>query len=175
MQVMKIIGSLFFLSLMLLNMALAVAEPPKGIMTLTPKPAPGLVLSNMDGEKFDLTKSRGHWVFVHFWASWCVPCRQEMPTIEKAAAALEGSSLEFVLINTSETEDTVFNFMGIVAPDLSTLLDKDGQVTEAWQPRGLPSSYFIDPEGRQRYLALGGRPWDEKEYLAFLKQLGLLK
>ena len=154
------------------------AEPislPKGVITLTAKPAPKLVLKNMDGETFDLKKSRGHWVFVHFWASWCVPCRREIPTVEKAMAALADSSLEFVLINTAETEDTVFNFLGIVAPDLNPLLDEDGQVTELWQSRGLPSTYLVDPQGQQRYLALGGRPWDEAKYLEFLKRLAQLK
>ena len=89
--------------------------------------------------------------------------------------ALANSSLEFVLINTAESEDTVFNFLGIVAPDLNPLLDEDGQVTELWQSRGLPSTYLVDPQGQQRYLALGGRPWDETEYMEFLKRLAQLK
>jgi len=147
-------------------------DTPKGIITLTPKPAPKLILKDMDEVSFDLKKSRGHWVFVHFWASWCVPCRREMPTIDKAMKVLANSSLEFVIINTAETEDTVFNFLGIVAPDINPLLDSDGQVTELWEPRGLPSTYLVDAQGQQRYLALGGRPWDEKEYIDFLSRLG---
>ena len=75
------------------------------------------------------------------------------------------------MVNTSETEDTVFSFIGIVAPDLTPLLDYDGTVTESWQPRGLPSTFLVDPQGKLRYLALGGRPWNTPEYLQFLQDI----
>ena len=51
------------------------------------------------------------------------------------------------------------------------MMDSDGQVTEAWQPRGLPATYLVDPQGNIRYQALGGRPWDQEEYLGFLRKL----
>lgn len=144
---------------------------PKGLITLDGRPALELKLNNMDGEAFDLSKSRGHWVFVHFWASWCGPCRREMPTIQSMSSILEKTSLEIVIVNTSETDDTVFSFLGIVAPDLIPLMDYDGLVTQKWQPRGLPSTFLVDPNGKLRYLALGGREWDSKEFLSFLKSL----
>jgi thiol-disulfide isomerase/thioredoxin len=146
-------------------------SPPKGIIVLDPKPAPRLKLHNMDGESFDLADIRGRWAFVHFWASWCGPCRKEMPTIQTMAQRLADSGLEIVMVNTAETDDTVFSFMGIVAPDLTPLMDYDGLVTEAWQPRGLPSTYLVDPHGQLRYLALGGRPWDKTEYIRFLERI----
>ena len=62
-------------------------------------------------------------------------------------------------------------FLATVSPDLSTLMDRDGLTTAGWQPRGLPSSFFVDPAGRIRYLALGGRDWSSPEYLNFLRQL----
>ena len=77
-----------------------------------------------------------------------------------------------LLVNTAEDEDTVFTFLAGVAPELHTLLDKDGLATEAWGPRGLPATYLVDPQGRVRYQALGGRPWDEPDYMNFLKALG---
>jgi len=144
---------------------------PKGLISLDGLEAYDLKLKNMDDESFDLTKSRGHWVFVHFWASWCGPCRKEMPTIQKMASIMEKTSLEIVLINTAETDDTVFSFMGIVAPDLIPLMDYDGLVTHMWQPRGLPSTFLIDPQGNRRYLALGGRKWDSDEFIKLLKSL----
>jgi hypothetical protein len=58
-----------------------------------------------------------------------------------------------------------------VAPDIVPLMDSDGAVTERWQPRGLPATFFVDPEGRLRYLALGGRPWDTPAYLGFINGL----
>ncbi|MGD2112360.1 MAG: TlpA disulfide reductase family protein [Gammaproteobacteria bacterium] len=146
-------------------------ELPDGIMHLDGRPVPALRLDNMDGEPFDLTDSRGHWVFVHFWATWCGPCRREMPTIQKMMSRLEDTDLEIVMVNTAETEDEVFSFLGIVAPDLVPLMDSDGRVTDAWQPRGLPATFLVDPEGRLRYLALGGREWHTPPYLEFLRRL----
>ncbi|MGD8566808.1 MAG: TlpA disulfide reductase family protein [Gammaproteobacteria bacterium] len=149
------------------------AEPnvPKGIITLDGRPAPALQLKDMDGNAYDIRESRGQWVFVHFWASWCGPCRREMPTVQRMASKLEDQPIKFVLVNTSETDDTVFNFLGVVAPDMSTLMDRDGLVTERWQPRGLPASFFVSPRGTLEYIALGGRKWDKPPLFDFVKQV----
>ena len=156
---------------LLLPWQITAGELPKGLLTLDGRDAPPLVLKNMDGETWDLSEARGHWVFVHFWATWCGPCRREMPTIQAIFPEFDPQELEIVLVNTAETEDTVFSFLASVAPDITPLMDEDGLVTERWQPRGLPASFFVDPEGKLRYLALGGRPWDTPAYLDFIKQL----
>ena len=157
------------LSCLTLN-SLAAALPP-GVLRVDGVAAPALKLANLDGEDYDLANSRGHWIFVHFWASWCGPCRREMPSIQKMTDILVDSDIEFLLVNTSETEDEVFTFLGIVAPDLMPLMDLDGQVTEVWQPRGLPATYLVDPAGRIQYQALGGREWEKPAYLDFLRGL----
>ena len=144
---------------------------PKGLRNYTPGPAPAFTLTDIDGTAFSLGEARGGWVFVHFWASWCGPCRKEMPAVQNMAAQLKDADLTVVMINTSEDEDTVFTFLAGVAPDMNSLLDRDGQVTEAWQPRGLPATYLVDPQGNIRYQALGGRPWDQPVYLDFLRGL----
>jgi cytochrome c biogenesis protein CcmG/thiol:disulfide interchange protein DsbE len=144
---------------------------PPGLLQLQPRPAPALRLANMDGKVTDLRKLRGHWVMVHFWASWCGPCRREMPTIQAMATKMAPRYLRLVLVNTAERDDDVFAFLGGVAPDLDSLMDRDGSVTARWQPRGLPSTYLVDPQGRERYLALGGRRWNSKAYLEFLSHL----
>ena len=151
---------------------LAQVERPAGIIPREAAPAPELRLSDMDGRVYDLNESHGRWVFVHFWASWCVPCRREMPAIERMAERMQGAPLDIVLVNTAETEDQVFSFLGAVAPDLmATLMDRDGAVTDRWQPRGLPATFLVDPEGTLRFVALGDRPWDTEPYLKFLNGL----
>lgn len=152
-------------------LAFATEKLPKGIMKLDGRNAPPLILKNMDDETFNLAKHRGHWVFVHFWASWCGPCRREMPLIQAISTKVDHKKLEIVVINTAESEDNVFSFISGVAPDLNPLMDTDGLVTERWQPRGLPASFFVDPKGKLQYLALGGRHWDEPAYFKFLTQL----
>jgi len=144
---------------------------PPGILTLDGRAAPALALADMDGNRFALSGARGRWVFVHFWASWCGPCRREMPAIQRMARRLDEPGLRIVLVNVAESADTVFTFLGVTAPDLSSLLDRDGAVAERWEPRGLPATYLVDPQGRLRYQALGGRAWDEPQYLRFLRRL----
>lgn len=149
----------------------AAADLPPGLMVRDGRPAPVLRLTNMAGEVTDLRDLRGQWVMVHFWATWCGPCRKEMPTMQNLVKLLPTQRLRILLVNTAETDDEVFAFLGLVAPDLDPLMDRDGKATELWQPRGLPSSFLIDPDGRQRYLALGGRDWATEPYPAFLRQI----
>lgn len=147
------------------------ATIPEGILKLEPYPAPALALQDIDAAPYDLRDDKGSVVFVHFWASWCGPCREEMPAIQRMADVLEKEGLKIAMVNTAEDEDTVFSFLAAYAPDARPLMDRDGQVTEAWAPRGLPATYLVDRDGRVRYQALGGRPWDEKAYLEFLRAL----
>lgn len=166
----NILGAVFLLLVSFVSFANDTL--PKGIIKLDGRQAPALVLKDLEGAAtYNINDSKGRWVFVHFWASWCGPCRREMPLIQSIYAQFEQSRLKIVLINTAESEDVVFTFMGDVAPDLNPLLDLDGTVTERWQPRGLPATYLVDPAGKMRYVALGGRPWDKPEYLNFLNQL----
>lgn len=146
-------------------------QPPQGILTLSPYPAPTLQLKDIDGADYDLQNDRGAVVFVHFWASWCGPCRKEMPAIQRMAAQMEAEGLKIAVINTAEDEDTVFSFLASYAPDIRPLMDRDGLATEAWKPRGLPATYLVDRRGQVRYQALGGRPWDEADYMKFLRAL----
>lgn len=145
-------------------------KPPFGIRHYDKGLAPDFSLTDIDGETFQLRSTRGHWVFLHFWASWCGPCQEEMPTIQQLENIMQ-DKLNIVMINTAEDEDTIFEFLAAINVELNSLLDKDGQVTEAWKPRGLPTSFLINPEGEIKYQAIGGRDWDKSEYINFLKQL----
>ena len=147
------------------------AEPPPGLIKLDGRPAPALKLSDLDGKTVDITHSRGHWVLVHFWATWCGPCRKEMPTLAQLMQVMPAERLQVLLVNTAENEDDVFTFLASVSPALNSYLDRDGQVTERWQPRGLPASFLVDPQGRLRFLALGGRQWASEPNLGFLREL----
>ena len=133
--------------------------------------AQNFTLNDIDGEKFELEDARGSWVFLHFWASWCGPCREEMPAIQKLADELNGDRFQIVMINTAEDEDTIFEFLAAIGVELNSLMDADGLVTEAWKPRGLPTTFLIGPGGDVRYQAIGGRDWSKAEYINFIKQL----
>jgi thiol-disulfide isomerase/thioredoxin len=170
-QIQQLLLVFFFLCINSTGLALERTALPKGLLPLSAYPAPTTVLKDMDGEPYRLAENKGAWVFVHFWASWCGPCIKEMPAIQKMTEILQPEGLKIALINTAEDEDTVFSFLSTYAPSLRPLMDRDGQVTEKWQPRGLPATYLVDPGGRVRFQALGGRDWDTPPYIAFLRQL----
>ena len=149
----------------------ATIAQPKGVLSVADRMAPPLVLNDIDGNRFDLADRKGQWVFVHFWASWCGPCRREIPAIQRMVEKMQDDRLAMAIVNTAESEDTVFTFLGALAPDLVPLMDRDGLVTEAWQPRGLPSTYLVDPDGAIRFQVLGGQPWDDDVYRSFLNAL----
>jgi thiol-disulfide isomerase/thioredoxin len=151
------------------------SKVPFGIRHYDTGQAADFTLDDVDGETFTLGDSRGHWIFLHFWASWCGPCRKEMPEIQKLAelldAEIENKKFEIVMINTAEDEDTIFEFLAAINVELNSLMDADGLVTEVWKPRGLPTTFLINPEGKVRYQAIGGRDWSKPEYLGFIKRL----
>jgi thiol-disulfide isomerase/thioredoxin len=168
-----------FFRLLLLTLSLSMAETaladsikvPFGIRHYDIGSAQNFTLQDVDGEKFELEDARGNWVFLHFWASWCGPCRQEMPAIQQLADALTADSFQIVMINTAEDEDTIFEFLASIGVELNSLMDADGQVTERWKPRGLPTTFLISPKGEIKYQAIGGRDWSNSEYINFIRQL----
>jgi len=147
------------------------SKSPFGLRVYETGTAPNFKLNNTEGETFELDSTRGQWVFLHFWASWCGPCREEMPTIQGLSEKISDKDLKIVMINTAEDEDTIFTFLAGISIDIDTLMDVDGQVTEIWKPRGLPTTFLIDPNGKVRYQAIGGRNWDKPVYIKFLKSL----
>jgi len=165
----KIFLILFFWSMV--NTAYAEIDLPFGIRHYDIGQAKNFELEDVDGEKFSLDETRGQWVFLHFWASWCGPCRQEMPTIQKLIELMSADKLKFVLVNMAEDEDEIFTFMSTIDIEIDSLLDSDGLVTEAWKPRGLPTTFLINPQGQVKYQAIGGRDWTQPEYIKFLRFL----
>jgi thiol-disulfide isomerase/thioredoxin len=145
-------------------------QPPFGIRHYDKGLAPDFSLQDMDGDTFELKSARGHWVFLHFWASWCGPCKKEMPAVQRLADSMQ-DQLQIVMINTAEDEDTIFTFLAAINVSLNSLLDRDGLVTEVWKPRGLPTTFLINPKGEIKYQAIGGRDWDKAEYVDFIRQL----
>jgi len=158
-------------ALLISSTGLYAKELPRGLIALDNSIAKNFKISDYDDQEYELRSSKGRWVLLHFWASWCGPCRREMPIVHKLQQQLKEYPVDIILVNTAEDEDTIFSFLGSVSPDLHSYMDRDGDLTEIWSPRGLPTTFFIDPKGRKRYLALGGRPWDEPLYQNFIFSL----
>lgn len=141
----------------------------KMAQTLTPveaRPlAPDFTLRDADGEIYRLSALRGQPVIVNFWATWCPPCREEMPSMQRAWESLQSQGVMLLAINVGENADTIFQFTGNTQLDFPILLDEDGTTSGAWPMKGLPTTFVIDPQGRIVYSAIGGREWDDPKLL----------
>jgi peroxiredoxin len=138
-----------------------------------PVPAPDFTLENMDEEKHNFGDYRGKVVLLNFWATWCPPCRREMPSMERLYQKFNGENFTVIAINQMETGDHVFAYTGQldVDPTFTILFDKDSKVSQAYNVKGLPTSYLIDKKGVIRYRAIGGREFDHPEVEKQIKAL----
>jgi len=127
--------------------------------------APDFNLVDMDGKHHRLSDYRGKVLVVNFWATWCPPCREEMPSMNRAWKKIKNENIIFIGINVGETEDTIFEFFADYPVDFLVLLDITGDVIEQWPVKGLPTTFVINPEGKFVYRAIGAREWDNDKLL----------
>jgi thiol-disulfide isomerase/thioredoxin len=144
-----------FLLAMMLALAAGAAElkPANGARALP------LVLKTLDGAVHDLAKYRGKVVLVNFWATWCEPCRDEMPSIERLKAKFAGQPFEVLAVNVDEPESRVRAFLEKTPLQLTVVLDPGKAVTKNWNARILPASYVLGRDGRVHYSVVGEMDW----------------
>lgn len=165
------------LSTLLANAHAAWEVQPKLGYNLTPLPkpvpAPQFTLEDMDKDKHSLEDLRGKVVLLNFWATWCPPCRREMPSMERLYQKLSGEKFTVIAINQMEDADHVFAYTGQldVDPTFTILFDKDSKVSNSYDVKGLPTTYLIDKQGNIRYRAIGGREFDHPEVEKQIMQL----
>ena len=143
--------------------------------TLTPipntVPAPDFTLLDTEGRMHRLSDSRGKPVIINFWTTWCPPCREEIPSMNRAWHILEKEGIAMLAINMGEDEDTIFIFTADYPADFPILMDQSGEVTEEWPVKGLPTTYVIAPDGTIAYRAIGSREWDDEQLLDRIRAL----
>jgi peroxiredoxin len=134
-------------------------------------PAPEFALPDIDGEIHRLSDYRGRVVLLNFWATWCPPCREEMPAMQRTWEQLRDEDFVILAVNVGEDADQIFTFTGNYDVDFPLLMDQDSSVIRDWPIKGLPTSYVIDPAGRVAYRAIGGRAWDSEKVIEQLRGL----
>lgn len=120
--------------------------------------APGIQLEDLKGTPISLSDFRGRVVVVNFWASWCLPCRAEMPGLQSAFTAEQGRGLVVLGVNTTyqDVESDARQFASDRGVTFPVLLDTDGLADRNYQVRALPSTFFVDRQGVIRKVIIGG-------------------
>jgi cytochrome c biogenesis protein CcmG/thiol:disulfide interchange protein DsbE len=133
--------------------------------------APDFALDDLTGKRVTLKEQRGKVVFLNFWATWCPPCIQEMPTMEKLHQDLGKDGLVILAINFQETPDHVKEFFREHNFTFTALLDRDGKVFELYQAWSLPMSAIVNKRGELVGKVMGYRDWHGEEAQQLFQEL----
>jgi thiol-disulfide isomerase/thioredoxin len=159
-----------FLALLL---ALALPAAAEELKPWAGGATPPLELTDLQGKKHSLADYRGKVVLVNFWATWCEPCREEMPSMERLRVSLAERPFAVLAVNLAEPESRITKFLDTVPVGFPILLDRDTKTTRAWQAKVLPATYIVGPDGAIRYRHLGDLDWSKPEVRKQI--LGLMK
>jgi thiol-disulfide isomerase/thioredoxin len=124
-------------------------------------------LVNLDGLQVDLKKYAGKALFINFWATWCKPCIEEMPSIQNAIAALKEKNIEF-LFASDESKEEISAFISQNKYAFNFLISTN---QEELNVLGLPTTFIFNPNGKLMYSDVGARKWDSPESLDLLKKI----
>jgi len=147
------IGIMFFL---LLNNSAASTQDFSTVPAKVDFAAPALTLEDLSGKSVSLEGHLGSVVLVNLWATWCPPCREEMPTLQRFYEKYEANGFALIAINQEETSDVVVPFVKEFGLTFPVWLDIDYQAQRVFSTMNLPSSYVIDRNGRVRLMWIGG-------------------
>jgi thiol-disulfide isomerase/thioredoxin len=138
---------------------------PRGLAT------PPLALPGFDAPAWSLAQARGQVVLLNFWASWCEPCRTEMPSLELLAQRHEADGLQVIAVNFRETDAAIRRFMALMPITLPILRDADGAAARAYGARVFPTTVAIDRDGRAAFSVIGECEWNGPQARAWLAPL----
>lgn len=133
--------------------------------------SPGLKLSDLAGESHDLEQYKGQVVLLQFWATYCTPCRKEMPSMNRLQEKMADTPFKILAVDMGETQAEVEAFVEEVKPEFTILMDESGQSIGDWKVFAAPMNFIIDPKGKVRYTLFGGVEWDSEEMVAVLSDL----
>lgn len=136
-----------------------------------PFPAPSLQLDDLNAQSYRLQDSDGQVILINFWATWCRPCVEEIPSLHRLRAKIDSPAFEIITVNVGEDQQRIADFVEQVPIQLPLLLDDEGIVSNAWKVYVYPSSYLVDQDGQIRYAYLGALEWDSPENITIIQSL----
>ncbi len=131
---------------------------------------PALKLNSLQGTAVDLEQFKGKLVMVQFWATYCTPCRVEMPSMNRLQSKL-GENFVILAVDMGEGVDEVQQFVDEVKPEFTILMDEDGSALAEWKVFAAPATFIVDPAGKIQYTMFGATEWDAEEMVEQLKSL----
>jgi thiol-disulfide isomerase/thioredoxin len=135
--------------------------------------ASDFTLQAPDGKRVSLASYRRSLVFLSFWATWCGPCKQELPSLQALYEKLKGKGFTIVAVDVMENGSTVSDFVKANRMTFPVLLDTDGKVGADYEARSLPTNYIVDRSGMilARIVGYDGTSWDSPERIALIEKL----
>jgi len=162
----KVIAVIAFIGIAVYTMMPASAAELKPYDGATP----ALKLNTLQGEAVDLEQYKGKLVMVQFWATYCTPCRIEMPSMNRLQGKL-GDDFVILAVDMGEEAAEVQQFVDEVKPEFTILMDEDGSALAAWKVFAAPATFIVNPAGKIQYTMFGATEWDSEEMVAKLKGL----
>jgi len=149
--------------------SLAIALP--ALAGPTGSAAPTFSLASSSGSEVNLAQYKGQVVMINFWASWCGPCRQEMPLLESIYKKYGRMGFTLLGVNVEPDSQAANEWLKQTPVSFPILYDKDSKVSKLYDVAGMPSTVLIDRSGKLRMLHRGYKPGDENEYLDSIRTL----
>ena len=134
-------------------------------------PAPDFTLKSRNGENIKLSELRGEVVMINFWASWCAPCRKEMPLLEVIYKKYSDLGFTLLAVNVEEDSSKANNLLRDFPVTFPVLYDNTNKVTKLYKVVAMPSTVIIDRDGNFRYLHRGYLPGYEEKYKRQVSEL----
>jgi thiol-disulfide isomerase/thioredoxin len=134
-------------------------------------PAPDFTLASRAGGQFGLKKMRGQVVMINFWASWCGPCRKEMPLLDSMYRKYKPLGFTLVGVNVEPDSAGADGYLKTTPVSYPILLDRENKVSQLYNVSAMPSSVIVDRKGQVRYVHLGYKQGDEREFLDQIQAL----
>lgn len=133
--------------------------------------APNFTLKSLTGKNLKLSEMSGNVVLINFWASWCGPCREEMPLLNDLHKKYEPLGFTVLGVNVEEDAKNARGFLKNFPVDFPVLLDNKNQVSKQYNVIAMPTTVVVDRDGNVRFLHKGYKPGDEAKYRKMVKKL----
>jgi thiol-disulfide isomerase/thioredoxin len=134
-------------------------------------PAPAFELASNAGKNIRIADYKGQVVLLNFWASWCGPCRKEMPILEQLHKQYRSKGFAMVGVNVEPDSAEALGFLKSTPVSFPILFDRDSKVSKLYAVQGMPNTVILDRKGNVRYVHRGYKPGEENEYLNQIRAL----